>query len=246
MDSTTPDGHVSASARLTTPPDPSSPDTGPTSPAGQTFVMSHTRTSMDDADRWEATNVAGALTAQAVTHGLHGRALISSSAGSPARTSASPAGAPDSPGNAAACGGSSTESLSLFDPAPYSWRTSKASSAQMVAETWVRSSTPWLTSGMAQRGEFSTRSTSVCPSGADACSCSPSLADVLEQSALPRYSLSPRAARGILRRAEARGRELPEALAAALRTLSGVTPGQGVTATEASSSVLSQDGPQAA
>ena len=78
----------------------------------------------------------------------------------------------------------------------------------------------WQNSGMAWRGGLSTRSTSVCPSGADACSCSPSLADVLEQSALPRYSLSPRAAAGILRRAEARGRELPEALAAALSELS--------------------------
>jgi hypothetical protein len=52
------------------------------------------------------------------------------------------------------------------------------------------------------------------------------LADVLEPNAPARYSLSARAATGILRRAEKRGRELPEALAMALRELSSRNTGE--------------------
>jgi hypothetical protein len=45
---------------------------------------------------------------------------------------------------------------------------------------------------------------------------SSSLADVLLTQALPKYSLSPRACEGILRRATKRGKELPEMLTKAL------------------------------
>jgi hypothetical protein len=50
-----------------------------------------------------------------------------------------------------------------------------------------------------------------------------SLSAVLQNEVLPRYSLSPRAAAGILRRAAKRGRELPPALHSALSTLAGMT-----------------------
>jgi hypothetical protein len=54
------------------------------------------------------------------------------------------------------------------------------------------------------------------------------LPDVLETRAdLSRYFLSPRAARGILRRAAKRGRELPEHLTAALSQLSRAEDGEG-------------------
>lgn len=233
MGSTTPGGSAPDNARSTHGAEGSSPDTGPTSPDTRTFVMSHTRTSMEDADRWQETDVARALTAQAVTHGLAACTLVSTSSpgGSPARTSASPDAAPASPVNAPDCGGSSTESLSLFDPEPYSWRTWKGCCRPTEAVTSDPSWTRWSNSGMAWPGGCSTRSTSACPSGDAACSCSPSLADVLEPNAPPRYSLSPRAAAGIMRRAEARGRALPEALEAALQALSEVTHAPEATAT---------------
>lgn len=65
-----------------------------------------------------------------------------------------------------------------------------------------------------------TPSTSAWPSDGSGSSCS--LAEVLEDGPLPtRYFLSSKAAAGILRRAEARGKELPPALQAAMRTVTG-------------------------
>jgi hypothetical protein len=52
---------------------------------------------------------------------------MSSAAGSPARTSASPAAGPDWPENARVFGGSSLESLGSYDPATSSWRMSQLS-----------------------------------------------------------------------------------------------------------------------
>jgi hypothetical protein len=65
-------------------------------------------------------------------------------------------------------------------------------------------------------GECWTVGTSEFPSGGGESS---SLPDVLVGDPAARFSLSPRAARGILRRAEKRGRELPRALRAALTDL---------------------------
>lgn len=53
---------------------------------------------------------------------------------------------------------------------------------------------------------------------------SSSLADVLLETVPERFFLSPRAAAGILRRAEKRGRELPRALAEALQALASQHP----------------------
>ena len=61
-------------------------------------------------------------------------------------------------------------------------------------------------------GEFWTRNTSESHSAADASS----LSQILEADAPAKYSLSPKAAAGILRRAEKRGKQLPEHLQAAL------------------------------
>ena len=66
---------------------------------------------------------------------------------------------------------------------------------------------------MGSLSEFSTHSISESPKDAVASS----LSDILERGNLPqRYFLSPKACAGILRRAERRGKTLPEHLRAAL------------------------------
>lgn len=73
---------------------------------------------------------------------------------------------------------------------------------------------------MAWPGGCLTLSTSEWPNDGAACS----LSDVLETRPLPqRYFLSPRAAAGILRRAETRGRELPTPLRLALEAVAAQT-----------------------
>lgn len=49
----------------------------------------------------------------------------------------------------------------------------------------------------------------------------PRLTEVLESDVPPKYFLSPKAAAGVLRRAERRGKDLPETLRLALRLLAG-------------------------
>jgi hypothetical protein len=67
---------------------------------------------------------------------------------------------------------------------------------------------------MGSHTECLTLNISEWPSDADVCS----LSDTLETGDLPqRYFLSPRACQGILRRAEKRGKKLPEALFQALQ-----------------------------
>lgn len=76
------------------------------------------------------------------------------------------------------------------------------------------SSEGWGNAGMGSPIAFLTLNTSEFHSAADASS----LSDILETGGLPqRYYLSPTACRGILRRAEKRGKELPPALEQALR-----------------------------
>jgi hypothetical protein len=66
--------------------------------------------------------------------------------------------------------------------------------------------------------EFWTLSTSEWPSDAAVCS----LSDTLETGIVPqRFFLSATACRGILRRADKRGKELPEALRLALQQVAG-------------------------
>jgi site-specific DNA-cytosine methylase len=73
----------------------------------------------------------------------------------------------------------------------------------------------WSNSGMAFRGELWTLATSESPSDADECS----LSQVLNPTAPARFSLSAKAASGILRRAGRRGKVLPAALETALESL---------------------------
>jgi len=82
-------------------------------------------------------------------------------------------------------------------------------------ETSLLSSVKWMSAGIVEHGVCWTHSGSEWPSaeeGSSACS----LASILEPNAAPKYFLSARACAGILRRAEKRGRELPEQLRNAL------------------------------
>jgi hypothetical protein len=145
--------------------------------------------------------------------------LISSSAALPAKTSPSPASEPASTDSAAPSSGSSCGSQMTFSlPGDgFSQRTSPVYSVRVADGISLPSSGRWPTSGFTTSpGELWTAGSSEFPSGGGASS---SLPDVLEVDVPARYSLSPRAAAGILRRAQKRGRELPEALRTALETL---------------------------
>ena len=145
--------------------------------------------------------------------------LISSAAASPAKTSPSQESAQDSRGPAPASSTSSCESqTSLFGPegmsslktCPDSFHLSKDEISPSFSRRWPNSGF-WT-----GPGECWTADTSECHRDGGASS---SLRDVLEDSVAPKYFLSPRAAAGILRRAEKRGKKLPEHLEAALRAL---------------------------
>jgi hypothetical protein len=100
--------------------------------------------------------------------------------------------------------------------APAGWfgRTCPASCPATEDGTLVPSSGSWASSGMGSPTEFWTLSLPEYHSAAAVCS----LSDVLETGPVPqRYFLSATACRGILRRADKRGKELPQALSAALR-----------------------------
>ena len=102
--------------------------------------------------------------------------------------------------------------------APTGWygRTSPASCRVTEGGILEPSSGCWGNSGMGSHTEFLTLSTLEFHSAADVCS----LSDVLETGDVPqRYFLSATACRGILRRAEKRGKELPAALEQALRSV---------------------------
>jgi hypothetical protein len=102
--------------------------------------------------------------------------------------------------------------------APHGWygRTSPASCRATAEGILEPSSQGWGNSGMGSPTEFLTLNISEWPSDAAVCS----LSDVLETGELPqRYFLSAKACRGILRRAEKRGKQLPPSLAEALQAV---------------------------
>ena len=89
---------------------------------------------------------------------------------------------------------------------------------------WESSSKRWLNSGMGSRTGFLTLNTLEYPNAA----VESSLSDVLEMTGehLQKYSLSAKAAQGILRRANKRGKVLPDQLQKALeRIATQVLPG---------------------
>src|SRR5262252_5841894 len=141
-----------------------------------------------------------------------------SAEGSPARTSAWLEAVLDWLGNGADCSSSSCVSLLRSLPVGWSSRTSPAFSVPTTERTWGSCSAPWPNSGMGSPTGCLTLSTSEWPSDAVVCS----LSDVLETGDVPpKFFLSPRAATGILRRADRRGRALPGQLQTALEALAG-------------------------
>lgn len=118
------------------------------------------------------------------------------------------------------CSPSSFVSLTRSLPAGFSERTSLACFPRKAEETSTPSSRRWCNAGMAWPGGCLTLNTSEFPSDGGASS----LSAVLETQPVPqRYFLSQKAALGILRRAERRGKKLPAHLEAALRDVAGLT-----------------------
>ncbi len=112
-------------------------------------------------------------------------------------------------------------------PAGWSGRTSPASCRLTEDGILEPSSGCWANSGMGSHTGFLTLSTSehaashmLSHSGGVVCS----LSDILETGDVPRrFFLTAKACQGILRRAENRGKELPEALNAALKAVAQFT-----------------------
>src|SRR5882672_1133380 len=103
--------------------------------------------------------------------------------------------------------------LQSIGPAGWYGRTCPESCPPMADGTLAPSSGSWGNSGMGSPTAFLTLSTSEFHSDAAACS----LSDVLETGEVPqRYFLRATACRGILRRADKRGKDLPALLARAL------------------------------
>ena len=151
---------------------------------------------------------------------------IFSVAASPAKTSPSPENEQDSQATDQDFSTSSPESSTLFNPDGFSSRTYLGSSPQTAVGTSESCLERWPTSGTAWHGGFSTHVSSECRSADGVCSSSqPLLTEILEppQNVPAKYSLSARAAQGILRRAKKRGRTLPPHLEEALATVAGTT-----------------------
>ena len=142
--------------------------------------------------------------------------------GFPVRTSQSQADAQASPGPGQGCSMSSPGSSTLFNPDGFSSRTYPGCSPRTAVGTSEASLERWPTSGTAWLGGFSTHVTSECRSAGGVCSSwEPALTEILQEphTVPARYSLSARAATGILRRAQRRGRALPPHLLSALSQL---------------------------
>ena len=107
--------------------------------------------------------------------------------------------------------------LQSIAPAGWYGRTSPVFCRATEGGILEPSSGCWGNSGMGSHTEFLTLNTSEFHSAAAVCS----LSDALETGDVPqRYFLSATACRGILRRAEKRGKDLPAALRAALLSVS--------------------------
>ncbi len=216
---------MSSSASPTRGAAKSSLPAGPESPSTTTCAQS-----LSENQRGELllTDVAHQITSGGGKPGQGYQAvLISSAADSPARTCPSPAAEQGSPAPDPDSSTSSPGSSTLFDPDGFSSRTFPVSSLQTAVGTSESCLERWPTSGTAWPGGFSTHVSSECRSVDGVCSSSePSLSEILEppQDVPARYSLSARAASGILRRAEKRGRRMPSHLQAALQAVSTTQP----------------------
>lgn len=146
--------------------------------------------------------------------------LTSSPGGSPAKTYPSPVAEQGSLALEVGSGGSFTGSLESYSQLGFSWKTSLGCCLATGDETSEACSHRWETSGISWNGECWTRATSEFPNGGGVCS----LSDILEDRPHARFSLSQKAAAGILKRAARRERTLPPHLEAALQEVAGTPP----------------------
>ena len=122
--------------------------------------------------------------------------------------------------------------LTSIAPSGWSGRTSPAFCHPTKDGTLVPSSEGWGSSGMGGPTESWTLNISDWPSDGSACS----LSQILEAGSVPRrFYLSARACRGILRRAEKRGKALPTALRTALEGVAAQATAPTATTTSAES-----------
>ncbi len=140
---------------------------------------------------------------------------ISSAGGSPAKTCPSQVSRQDSPASEADFSSTLFALHPSFVPVGWYSKTYPDYFRRAKGGIWESSSERWRTQGIAARGECWTRSGSESPNAAAVCS----LSDILMQDVPQRFYLSQRAARGILRRCEKRGRTLPMHLTLALEEL---------------------------
>ena len=152
--------------------------------------------------------------------------LIFSWAELPARASASQENRADLTTRVAPSASPIADFLKLCVPDGSSGKTSRGCSAPTAVKISGRSSGKLMRSGILARGECWTLNTcewtdTLVPFRSVDVVCS--LSDILLEigDIPPRYFLSPAACLGILRRAESRGRELPEALRRALEAQAG-------------------------
>ena len=131
---------------------------------------------------------------------------------SPAKTYPWPDAARDWMEGGADCGLSTIAFCERLGPTGLLSRMSPVCYPATEGEILPSSFEGWSSAGMACAGGYSTLSLPEWRSGADVCG----LSQVLETDAPPKYFLSARAARGILRRAARRGKELPPMLHRAL------------------------------
>ena len=144
------------------------------------------------------------------------RGLISSVPESHARMSPLRGNGLDSPGHVQDSFTSLRDSCESFDPLGSCSRMFPDFSVLTTAETLQKSSAfSWSNAGMGFAGVSLTANFSESPNDAAVCS----LSDVLERHVPQRFFLSARAAKGILRRAQKRGRILPTRLQKALEEL---------------------------
>lgn len=144
------------------------------------------------------------------------RGLISSVPESHAKTFPLQGNGQDSPGRVQDSFTSLRDSCKSFDPLGSCLRMFPDFSVLTTEETLQKSSAfSWSNAGMGFAGVSLTANFSESPNVADVCS----LSDVLESPVPQRFFLSARAAKGILRRAQKRGRILPTRLQKALEEL---------------------------
>jgi hypothetical protein len=171
----------------------------------------------------ERVDETGTLQSHHESYSLNAMPVLFSAADFPARISPSPEPDEDLLARAPASSSSSHESLTLFSPLAdgSSLRTFPDSFPRTTAEISQSFSRRWPSSGFTTSlGESWTADTSACPRDGGASS---SLRDVLEETVPARYFLSPKAAAGILSRAERRGRAIPSHLSQALQAVAQMT-----------------------